>query len=180
MRIVYIISKYINFAGAAFKAFWEHFFCRVLHIPVENSQYLKANEVCGHVEHDFSDSKVKTFLIAWLPGLMMSIFSGGFLLSASIGLGFLGMYSGVMGVVYFICLCLGLSFMANMYPLVEDALYNYDLIYKDTENKTNLFVKIILFLPSVFMIIGAYLEKWGVLGILSKAAFITILVLEAF
>ncbi|MBQ3123781.1 MAG: hypothetical protein IJC14_06435, partial [Firmicutes bacterium] len=79
MTIIYVISKYLTIIGASLKALWEQVFCRILGIPVQDASYLNSTELCGHIEHDFTESKLKSFLICYLPGLMNRFFGYGML-----------------------------------------------------------------------------------------------------
>lgn len=159
MNTVYVISKYITVIGSLLKGFWEHLICRMLAIPVQDARYLQANELCGHVEHDFTKTKAKTFFLCFLPTMMNIIF--GWEMAAA---GLLGLFklqvqpSSLIFYVYIVLLYLGISLLNNTAPLYEDALNNWDLIYgKDC--KTNIFVKIFAFIPSAFFIIDSWLEK---------------------
>lgn len=170
MAAVYVISKYITVIGATLKGFWEHLFCRILNVPVEDARYLQANELCGHVEHDFTKSRLITFLLCYLPGLMNRIFGYGM----AVG-GFLGLFHLRVGTdkisfwIYLVMLYLGVSFLCNNAPLYEDALNNWSLIY-DRNSKTNVFIKIIAFIPSVYFLVSAWMEKNAVSLLLYIAA----------
>ena len=69
MRILYVIVKALTFPGTLLHALWEHCLCRKFHCTVEDARYFQANELCGHVEHEFMPSKGKRFLICFLPFL---------------------------------------------------------------------------------------------------------------
>ena len=53
MRILYVIVKALTFPGTLLHALWEHCLCRKFHCTVEDARYFQANELCGHVEHEF-------------------------------------------------------------------------------------------------------------------------------
>ncbi|MEE0980077.1 MAG: hypothetical protein U0K91_00225, partial [Acutalibacteraceae bacterium] len=55
----------------------------------------------------------------------------------------------------------GISLMCNNAPLYEDALYNWDMLY-GKEQKTNIIVKILAFIPSVYFIVSAFMEKYAI------------------
>ena len=61
MRILYVIVKALTFPGTLLHALWEHCLCRKFHCTVEDARYFQANELCGHVEHEFMPSKGKRF-----------------------------------------------------------------------------------------------------------------------
>ena len=159
MEKLYVVSKYITFIGAILKGFWEHLYCRILGVPVQDARYLQANELCGHVEHDFTKSRITAFLICYLPGLMNRMFGYGMFLG-----GFLGLFhvqagsENVVFWVYVVMLYLGVSLFCNNAPLYEDALNNWDLLY-GKEAKTNIIVKILAFIPSVYALVSAWMEK---------------------
>lgn len=161
MNAVYVISKYVTVLGSVLKGFWEHLICRMLAIPVQDARYLQANELCGHVEHDFTNTKAKTFFLCFLPTAMNIIFGW-----EMVAAGFMGLFvldvapsAPVFG-VYVALLYIGVSLLSNTAPLYEDALNNWDLLY-GKGRKTNIFVKIFAFIPSLFFIVDAWLEKNG-------------------
>lgn len=162
MSILYVISKYITVIGSVLKGFWEHLFCRLLGVPVQDARYLQTNELCGHVEHDFTKTKLVTFFLCYLPGMMNRLFGYGMVIG-----GFLGMFllkvpfDSIIFWVYIVMLYIGISLMCNNAPLYEDALENWDLLY-GKEQKTNIAVKIFAFLPSVYFIVSAWMEKYAV------------------
>ena len=161
MNVIYIISKYITVIGSFLKGFWEQLFCKILNIPVQDARYLQANELCGHVEHDFTKSKLITFLLCYLPGFMNRLFGYGMVTAGYFGLFYLRVpYNTVIFWVYLVFLYIGVSLFCNIAPLYEDALNNWSLLYAK-ESKTNVFVKIIAFIPSVFMLVASWMEKYA-------------------
>ena len=159
MNVIFVISKYLTVVGALLKGFWEHLFCRMLAVPVQDARYLQANELCGHVEHDVSKSKPVNFLICYLPGFMNRLFGYGMAAGGFVGLFYLRVTPNtVIFWVYAVLLYLGVSLMCNNAPLYEDALSNWELLYGKGE-KTNIAVKILAFIPSVYFIVSAWMEK---------------------
>ncbi len=162
MAILYVISKYVTIFGAALKAFWEQLFCRIMKIPVQDARWTQANEICGHIEHDFSDSKVKSFLICYLPGMMNRFLAYGMFISSYIGLFYIEASSkNSIFWVYLIMFYFSVSLLCNNAPLYEDALLNWDMIY-GKDQKTNIAVKILAFIPSAYFLISAWMEKYAV------------------
>ena len=162
MNVIYVISKYITVVGSVLKGFWEHLFCRMLGVPVQDARYLQANELCGHVEHDFTKTKPVTFFLCYLPGMMNRLFSYGMTIGSFAGLFYLKATSeNPIFWVYIVMLYLGVSLLTNNAPLYEDALNNWDLLY-GKDSKTNIAAKIFAFIPSVWFIASAWLEKYAV------------------
>ena len=162
MTILYVISKYVTVIGSALKALWEQVFCRILKIPVQDAHWTQANELCGHVDHDFSESKVKTFLICYLPGFMNRILAYGLFISSYIGLFYIEVTpKHEIFWVYVAMLYVAVSLLCNEAPLYEDALWNWDMIYGKDQN-TKLVWKVLAFIPSVYFIASAWLEKYVV------------------
>ena len=212
MKTIYLISKYITILGTVTKGLWEHITCGLLKILVEDGRYLQANELCGHIEHELTTSKAKTFLFNLIPGLvnaLLALFLG--------GAGFMGLFmldiqpSTISFWIYLILFYLGVSFFCNIFPLFEDSVNNWLLIYqtkltdeqkqlnekikaekayaKEAEKlakangqkiakeknagapkitkETNIVTKILLFIPSVIMLAGSFLEKYGLTFIIS-------------
>lgn len=130
MTIFYIITKYITVFGTLIKGLWEHITCGILKLFVEDARYLEPTEICGHVEHELSQNKIKAFTMCALPTVinaLLAVFLG--------GAGFMGLF--VLGVqkntvvfwIYLVLYYLGISFFCNMFPLVEDAMNNWSRIY---------------------------------------------------
>lgn len=162
MTIIYVISKYLTIIGTSLKALWEQIFCRILQIPVQDASYLNSTELCGHIDHEFSESKVKSFLLCYLPGAMNRFFGYGMLIGGYLGLFYLEVSSeDTIFWVYLAMLYVGISLMCNNAPLYEDALLNWDLLY-GKEQKTNIVVKILAFIPSVYFIVSALMEKYAI------------------
>lgn len=165
MTAIYVISKYITFIGAILKGFWEHLFCRILGVPVSDARYLQATELCGHVDHDFTKTKSLTFFINYLPGMMNRLFGYGMVIGGFLGLFYVKAATGTLAFwIYVVLYYLGVSLLCNNAPLYEDALNNWGLLYSK-ESKSNIFAKIFGFIPSVYFLISAWLEKYG-LGLL--------------
>ncbi len=142
MTIFYVITKYVTVFGTLIKGLWEHIFCGVFKIFVEDARYLQPNEICGHVEHELVDSKAKSFFVTFLPGIINALLA--FFLG---GAGYMGLFE--LGVkksspvfwVYLILFYLGVSFFCNIFPLVEDAMNNWNNLYNskltEEEKKEN-------------------------------------------
>lgn len=198
MTILYLISKYATVFGTLIKGLWEHIVCGILKIFVEDARYLEPTEICGHVEHELSQSRVKAFLICFLPSLLNGILA--FFLG---GAGFMGLF--ILGVpkttavfwIYLVLYYVGISFFCNMFPLVEDAMNNWSRLYHSKSNEeieetkeektskksrksngeTNIVAKILLFIPSAILYAGAYLEKYCGTFIISIIATVLAVVL---
>lgn len=176
MTVLYIITKYITVIGTILKGFWEHLFCRILGIPVQDARYLQANELCGHVEHDFTKKKGETFFLCYLPGMMNRLFGYGMIFSGFIGTFYIkSSPDTIMFWLYIVLLYLGVSFMCNNAPLYEDALNNWDMLYSK-EAETKLIVKILAFIPSVYFRLSAWMEKNGISFLIYALAIILLAV----
>ncbi len=168
MSIIYIIGKIITLPGAYIKTFWEHFTCRILGMPVETADYLHYDETLGHVEHEFAKTMPRSFLFCWLPGLFNRLLGIPMLFAGGLGIFYLGVEpvireSGDKAYIfyaYLLLLYLGISLLCNIFPLVEDALLMWEKIYG--ENGAKMIWKIILFIPSVCMVAGAYAETYSI------------------
>lgn len=161
MVIVYEIVKFLTFPGALLKGFLEHLFCRIFKVPVEYSDYMQRNELCGHVEHLLAPHK-GSFGICFGPHIIMVLL--GFLISfpAAMNLFYLGTFSWLSVILLYV----GVSFLTNAFPLVEDALNMWEELYSDESKGAS---KVLLAIPACVMYAGAYLEKFG-LTLLTGAA----------
>ena len=166
MRILYVIVKALTFPGTLLHALWEHCLCRKFHCTVEDARYFQANELCGHVEHEFMPSKGKRFLICFLPFLFNLVLGLLIVIPASVHVMKLQQFNNIF---YLLMLWLGISLLTSLFPLVEDALAMWESFY-GAGNEANLAAKILLFPIIAVLVAGAYLERWGITLVTSIAA----------
>lgn len=163
MTVVYLIGRFITFFGAFLKAFWEHLTCRILKLPVEDASYFQFNEMAGHIDHDPAPTRMKSFLMCFLPTLANSLISYPLVAMGYAGLFYIGLTYASSPFLFILCLVfiiLGMSIWANTSPHIEDSLHLWEMIYK--KNNTNIIVKILLFFPSIIFIIGSYVERYSI------------------
>lgn len=175
MTVLYVITKILTFPGALTKAFYEQIMCRILKCPVEDNRYLRTDEMCGHVEHEFIERPVASFMYCFIPGFLnflLAMFVGLFPL---VNVVYLGNYSGFVAsssvlasaitdanavalidaLLPILFVWLTVSLLNNLFPLVEDAM-----VMKEQYAKLNIVAKI-LFAPGfAVMYVGARLEKY--------------------
>ncbi len=178
MRTLYIITKFLTLPMAYLKSVWEHIGCVILGLAVEHKECLTMDDSCGHVEHRLARTKPRAVLVCWIPTFIMTLVGLVFFLSGAINLLYLGVGVGVADKpvffwVYIAMLYLGASALSNCYPMIEDALQLWSKIYKE-ENENgkkgaNIFWKIVLFIPSIITVAGAYLERYCITLLLSLA-----------
>ena len=164
MRIVYLIVKYITLPGTFLQAFFEHLTCRVYEVLVEDGRYLRANEMCGHIQHELVRKRSTSFGICFFPFLFNLI--AGLMLTAvgAVNVLYLGEFftsGGSVHILNFLFLWVGIS-------CLTDALTFKELLYG--KGKSNLFVKIIAAPVFAVLYVGSYLQKWGA-TLLTSAAF---------
>ncbi len=178
MTALYIVSKILTFPGAYVKGFWEQLTCKLLGLPVEVPGYLRIDEACGHVEHAFPKKGWAAYLIATGPSFMNFNIGVWMFLAGFMNLYYLGITpndSIGLFVVYVLVTYLGVSMLCNVFPLVEDAMNLYDLLYR--QKKGNIIGRIFGFIPTVITYAGAYLEKYCITLVLWIAVMILALVL---
>ncbi|MEG1550759.1 MAG: hypothetical protein RR914_04035 [Oscillospiraceae bacterium] len=163
MKIIYLIVKYFTVVGTFSKAFFEHLACRISNILIEDGRYFRANEMCGHVEHEIPSTRGKSFTICFLPFLLNLIVGLVFALTGGVNIFYLGEFfysNGTVHLANFAFLWIGISCLTNLFPEIEDVLALKDYIYG--VKGSNMFVKIIA--APIFAILygGAYLEKFGI------------------
>ncbi|MBS5872644.1 MAG: hypothetical protein KIC46_00815 [Clostridiales bacterium] len=166
MRILYVIVKALTFPGTLLHALWEHCLCRRFKCPLEDARYFQANELCGHVEHEFMPTRGKRFLICFLPFLFNLILGLLIVIPASVHVIKLQQYTNIF---YLLMLWLGISLLTSLFSLVEDALALWESFY-GAGNGANIVVKILLFPIIAILVAGAYLERWGLTLLTSIAA----------
>lgn len=157
MVTFYKIIKYITFPGAMLKGFLEHLFCRIFGIPVEYSDCMQPNQLCGHVEHMLSDKK-GSFGFCWFPHIIMVILGCIVSLPGAMEL----FYFGIIDPLSILFFYIGISFLTNAFPLYEDAVNMWDYIYGKGSKETGKFKKVILFIPSAIIYAGSWLEQYGI------------------
>lgn len=154
MGLMYFILKIVSFPGTMFKAFMEHLACRMYGVPVEFSKYIQKNELCGHVEHLLAPKR-GSFGICFLPHIVTLICGIAFTVPAAMNL----FYLGKVNVFSCIFIYMGLSFLLNLFPMIEDAVNMWENLFsKDTK----IVLKIFLAVPAAVMYAGAYLERYCV------------------
>lgn len=166
MVILYEILKILTFPGALLKGFLEHLFCRIYKVPVEYSDYMQRNELCGHVEHLLAPHK-GSFGICFGPHLIMLLLGLIVTFPASVNLFYLGTFSWLSVILLYV----GVSFLFNCFPLVEDALNMWEELFSDASKPAS---KVLLAVPAAVMYAGAYLERYCV-SFLTTLAFAYVL-----
>lgn len=157
MSILYVIAKYITFPGAFLRCFWEQFMCKVQKVPIENNKCLQTNEMCGHIEHEMINGKVKSFFNAFIPGLIVFIFGLACFIPAFINLYMLDVAGTFNKIVMFVLLYLAMSMLTNIFPNVEDAM-----IMWENYKQLGIILKIVFFLGASIMYLGSYIEKYSI------------------
>ena len=161
MVILYEIIKMLTFPGALLKGFLEHLFCRLWKVPVEYSDYMQRNELCGHVEHLLAPHK-GSFAICFGPHLIMLLLGSIIAFPGAMNLFYLGTFNWLSLILLYV----GVSFLTNAFPLVEDALNMWSELFS-AESKT--VSKVLLAIPAAIMYVGAYLERYCVTLLTSLA-----------
>lgn len=169
MTVLYLISKILTFPGAYLKSFFEHLVCRLVGIPIESARYMRGDELCGHMEHELADRKAKSICLCFFPGLFTFLLGAPLAAAGWLNICWLGVTpkaldgsaSQPMFWVFLVMLYVGVSLLCNLFPLAEDALWLWQKLYKDKEHPTNIFFRIIFFIPSIIMMAGSFLERCG-------------------
>lgn len=178
MRIIYVIGKYITFPGAFLRAFWEHLTCLLLGIPVENTGYLRADEMCGHIEHFLPKKASATYILATAPGVMGLLTGLPMLLLGFVNLRFMGFVfadSAILFILYIAMIYVGASIMCCLHPHYEVALNLWDItLSKLRSGKAKSVVGgVFMLLPSLFVYVGAVLERFSVPVVIWAAFLVT-------
>ena len=167
MRYLYVIGKYITFPGAYLRAFWEHMTCLMLGLPVENTSYLRADEMCGHVEHFLPQKGFSAYFGATAPGFMGLITGLPLVILGVFNLRFTGITfadSTALFVLYIALTYIGVSIMCCLYPQFEIAQNLWDITLQKirSEDKKSVIGGVFMFLPALVTYIGAVLERFSV------------------
>lgn len=163
MSILYVITKYLTFPGAFLRAFWEHLTCKMLGLPVEDSAYLRANEMCGHIDHALAKKGSAAYAVALIPGLI-NFFTGSALLMAGItNLAIMGIRpadSVVMFIFFVAATYVGASLLCSIFPDIETVINLWDVVF--VKKNSSVFTRIFAIIPTILMYAGAYIEKYCV------------------
>lgn len=155
MVTLYWIIKYITFPGTLLKGFLEQLFCRIFGVPVEYSEYMQRNDLCGHTEHVLAPDH-GSFGICFFPHLIMLVLG----LITAFPASFYLFYLGDLNVAAAILLYISISFLTNCNPLYEDALNMWSRLYgKDSTAKK--VTKVFAAIPAVIMVGFSWLEQYG-------------------
>ena len=161
MRMLYVIFKYLTFVGSFIRGFWEHMTCQLLGLLVDEPGYLRANEMCGHVEFVLPKKNSAVYLSAIGPGVINFITGLPMLLVGLINLRVFGVTcadSKAVFIIYILLVYVGASLMCSLFPSYEVALHLWDKV----KNHSKICEKILLGPASLTVLIGSWLERFGI------------------
>ena len=157
MTGLYILVRYLTFPGAILKGFWQQVVCRICKVPVEDNRYLRKDEMCGNIEHEFMPKARGAFALCFVPAFMNALLCVLLTVVPEIVL-FFGIGGMALKAVSIVSLWFGASLYLNSYPLVEDAMNMMNKVYR----KGNILQKIFYAPAAAVLYIGAYLERYNV------------------
>ena len=155
MNQFYKIIKYITFPGTLLKGFLEQMFCRIYKVPINDSEYMQNNELCGHVDHELA-GKTGSFCICWFPHIIMLLLGLAVSFPAAVNFFYLGKFDVLSLILFYV----GVSFLTNCNPLEDDVLNMWDYLY-GRDSSAKMVSKIFLAIPAAIMYGFAYVEKYG-------------------
>lgn len=155
MRIIYVIIKLLTLPGAMMHAFFEHTSCRICKILVDDARTVRADEMLSHIEHELVKRRGASFDICFIPFLFNLFFGIMILCSGSVAVLYLGSYKNAL--LWFL-LYMGVAFLTNLFPQMEDVLMLKENIYN---SKTNIVLKILAAPFYAVFYVGAQLERFG-------------------
>lgn len=159
MTTLYIITRFLTFPGALLRGFFEQIICRIHKIPVEDNRYLRKDELCSHIEHEFMPKTWGAFAICFIPMLTQLVLGLIISVTAAVNLLYLGAFSWPLSLIDVVCLWVGISLSVNCFPSIEDAINLFDKLY---HSNANIFKKIILTPGALLCYAGAYLERYSI------------------
>ena len=173
MSVIYLIARILTYPAAYLKGFWEHTVCRALKIPVTRGGYLRSCRWCGHVEHEKAETPWKAFLVVFLPWLFQKLLALLFLTASAIPLLLFGL-RGSSETSFFwiesIFLYLGVSFLCNAYPILDDAQHLWRFFYSavppseegsEKAKRPSPIARVLLAPLNVSFVLCAWLESYG-------------------
>lgn len=156
MVTFYKIIKYITFPGAMVKGFLEHLFCRIFGIPIEYSDCMQPNQLCGHVEHMLSEKK-GSFGFCWFPHIIMVLMGLMISMPAATELFYFGIFDPLSILFFYV----GVSFLTNAFPLYEDSINMWEYLYGSESENTKTITKVLLWIPAAILYAGSWLDQYG-------------------
>lgn len=172
MQILYLITKWITFPGAMFRAVIEHLVCRACHIPVEDNRILRNDELFGHVEHEFAPTARKSFALCFVPAFINAIIAFLLILPSTIALFYLQMSGWYIFLINAVAYWLAFSLFCNSYPLIEDVMNMKEKIY----GGKNIWLMIIYAPGFAFLYLLSYAEKYCLTFAFSVACLVWMIV----
>lgn len=173
MTAFYYITKYLTFPGAYARCFWEQIICRICGVPVEDNRYLRQDELCSHIDHEFMPTARSAFAFCFVPAFFNAL---GALFLAVFPVVYLFVYETTNLALILVCAVsywFAFSLFVNSYSLVEDAINMKEKVYKEGN-----FLQKIFYSPAfVFLYIGSYLEKYGITFIAAVIATVAMVVM---
>ena len=170
MTSLYILIRHLTFPGAIMKGFWQQVVCRICKVPVEDNRYLRNDEMCGSVEHEFMPKARGAFALCFVPAFMNALI-GCLLLVVPEVIFLMGFGSAPLKILSAVSLWFGLSLYLNSYPLIEDAMNMMNKVFRHG----NILQKIFYAPAAALLYIGAYLERYNVTLIFALAGAIAII-----
>ena len=172
MMKLYVIIKSLLFPGAYLRCFWEQIACRLCKIPVEDNRYLRDDELTTHIEHEFAPTAGKAFAVCYIPhfftclaGIFLSIIPLTALFSLEVD-------NIVITILCVLIWWFAVSALCNCFPSIEDTINLREKLYK----KGNIIQKIILTPGYLFLLAGAYAERYFISFILTAAVTIGLII----
>ncbi|MGN0464316.1 MAG: hypothetical protein ACI4GA_06455 [Acutalibacteraceae bacterium] len=174
MTTLYIITRFITVPGAMIRGFWEQLICRIHKVAVEDNRYLRRDELCSHVEHEFMPKAGSAFAICFVPMLLQLLLA--FLVSApaAFDILYLGSFKFPISLIDAACLWVGFSLLVNCFPSIEDAMNMMDKLY---HGNANMFSKIIFAIGAGICYVGAFIERYCVTFLSSLAILVAFILL---
>ena len=172
MTDLYVLTKYLTFPGCLMRGFWQQVVCRFSKVPVEDNRYLRRDETCGHIEHEFMPKATGAFDFCFVPAFMMSIMAFMLLLIPSFITIYLEIGDIYLKLMSAVSYWFGISFIVNAYPMIEDAMNMMNKVYK----QGNILQKIFYAPSAAILYAGAYLERYCITFIFAVIATILLIV----
>lgn len=157
MTTLYIITRFLTFPGALLRGFFEQVICRIHKIPVEDNRYLRNDELCSHIEHEFMPKTWGAFAICFVPLLLQLVLGFFVSITAAMNLLYLGAFSWPVSLIDVVCLWVGVSLATNCFPSIENVMNLFDKLY---HGNANILQKIIFTPGALVCYAGAYLERY--------------------
>lgn len=157
MTTLYTIIQFITFPGCLTRAFFQQIVCRICKIPVEDSRYLRYDEMAGHIEHHLAKTPRSAFALCFVPAFFNILLAFSVGTMSAFRLFYIGAFTTPTVFIDVVCVWFALSLLTNTAPLREDCAMMWSLVYS---KQSNFLQKIFYFPGALICRVDAFFDAY--------------------